>query len=149
MATTVQEFTGNLWNFHSKGHNWIAIPTNSVVKTNGDNVMGAGLAKQAAIRFPEFPSIVGAHLMTHGNIPCVWPAGRLLAIPTKSHWKQPSTITLILESLVRVPALLDRHHISTLYCPHLGCGLGQLEWPTARDAIAPFLDERFIFVTPQ
>lgn len=38
--TLVQEVTGNLWNFHKRG-SWIAIPTNSVVKTNGDNVMAA------------------------------------------------------------------------------------------------------------
>lgn len=142
----IHEVTGNLWEFHHLGH-WIAIPTNGVIRKTGENVMGAGLAKQAAQRFPMFPAAVGDHLCEHGNIPFMWTEGRLIAIPTKSHFRDASSLDLVEASVVRTVALLDQYQIPVLYCPRLGCGLGQLGWTTVREALTPILDDRFMFVS--
>ena len=52
---------GNVWDYHSKGY-WVVIPTNLGWKANGEAVMGAGLAKQAAKRFPNLAKEYGSVL---------------------------------------------------------------------------------------
>mgnify|MGYP006048552271 CR=1 FL=1 len=61
----VLEAHGDLWDVHAQG-SWIAITTNGVIRTNGHGVMGAGLAKQAADRFPRLPLLLGIHLRRFG-----------------------------------------------------------------------------------
>ena len=141
------EVIGNLWDFHQRG-GWIAIPTNCVVRISGDNVMGAGLAKQAADRYQDFPRAVGQHVATGSTNSMAWPKGRLLAIPTKSHWRNPSSLNLIEQSILTALPLLQAYNISRLYCPRFGCGLGQLNWDQVRSVIAPLVDDRFVFVSP-
>lgn len=137
----------DLWDFHANGE-WIAIPTNGVTRSNGEAVMGAGLAKQAAERFPDLPQWLGAHIHQCGNVPHAFPSIRLLALPTKSHWRDKSDLQLIQHSMQTVRQLLAQHHIPQIYCPPLGCGLGGLQWYDVAQAIAPFVDDRFIFVLP-
>ena len=64
--TTVRGCPGDLWQFYAVGE-VIAIPTNGIVKSNGDAVMGAGLAKDAASRFPDLPKWLGDRLKQFGN----------------------------------------------------------------------------------
>lgn len=62
------ELIGNLWDFHRTDLEcFIVIPTNGVLKANGDAVMGAGLAKQAAQRFPTLPKLLGQAIRDTGN----------------------------------------------------------------------------------
>lgn len=65
----IQEQAGDLWDYSARGE-WIAITTNGITKANGQAVMGAGLAKQAATRYPDLPSWLGQRLMRFGNRPC-------------------------------------------------------------------------------
>lgn len=46
----------------------ICITTNGYVKTNGEAVMGRGVAKQAALRWPMLPASLGASLVLRGNV---------------------------------------------------------------------------------
>lgn len=143
----IQEQTGNLWDFSARGE-WIAITTNGIIKANGHAVMGAGLAKQAATRYPELPSWLGERLTRFGNRPHCFRSIRLISFPTKDNWNQPSSLQLITDSLHAIRTILDHEHIARLYCPRPGCGLGQLEWTVVKETIAPFVDDRFIFLTP-
>lgn len=142
----IQEQAGNLWDFAERGE-WIAITTNGIVKTNGQAVMGSGLAEQAAARYPDLPRALGQHLTRMGNIPYCDPALRLISWPTKSDWKRPAEVRLIQQGAHAIRRILDREHITHLYCPPPGCGLGQLTWPQVREALTPLLDTRFIFLT--
>ena len=45
----------------------IAITTNGFVKRDGSAVMGRGLAKAMADRFPRLPRILGSKLYQYGN----------------------------------------------------------------------------------
>lgn len=45
----------------------ICITTNGFVKNNGEAVMGMGIAKQMAERYPELPAILGTAIRMHGN----------------------------------------------------------------------------------
>ncbi len=143
----IKEISGNLWDFH-RGGKWIVIPTNGVINSRGDAVMGAGLAKQAAERFPSLPRLLGQSLRSTGNTHYLFPSMRIITFPTKYHWRHSSDLTLIRTSIGRLALALDRSNIEEVYCPRIGCGLGRLQWDVVRDAIAPLLTERFIFVRP-
>ena len=51
-----QVVEGDIWEHHNDGSRYIVIPTNIGWKTNGHNVMGAGLALQAKTRYPSSPT---------------------------------------------------------------------------------------------
>jgi hypothetical protein len=146
-ALPVQEVVADLWALH-RADEWIAVPTNGMMKANGDAVMGAGLAKEAAQRYPELPRLLGQALREYGNRPFLWASMHLITVPTKTDWKRPSDLSLICQSMERVAMTLETSDIKRLYLPHLGCGLGQLAWPDVRAAIAPYVTERMIFVAP-
>ena len=141
----VLEAHGDLWDVHAQG-SWIAITTNGVIRTNGHGVMGAGLAKQAADRFPSLPSLLGTHLRRFGNLPRSIPSMRIMTLPTKHHFRTASDLALIQNSLQHIQLILTRERIDRLYCPHPGCGLGQLSWQQVRAAIVHVVDHRFLFL---
>jgi len=103
----VAEEPGDLWDLHYQGH-WIAITTNGIVKSDGRAVMGAGLAKQAADRFPDLPRVLGTHLRTCGNTPMAFPTMRIVTFPTKHHFRDASDIGLILDSLRHIQCLVTQ-----------------------------------------
>lgn len=142
----LQEHTGNLWDLHQAGA-WIAIAANGVVKPNGEAVMGAGQAKEAATRFPRLPKSLGTKIQIGGNHPNIFPTLRIITWPTKEHFSNPSEIPLILEGIPVIRGLLDLYQIPSLYCPRLGCGLGHLNWDDVRAALTPLVDDRFIFMS--
>lgn len=45
----------------------ICITTNGFVKNNGEAVMGMGIAKQMAEKFPELPTLLGRAIRANGN----------------------------------------------------------------------------------
>lgn len=143
------ELIGNLWDFHRAESNcFIVIPTNGVLKANGDAVMGAGLAKQAAQQFPTLPKLLGQAIRDTGNAVYFWTDKRLFTLPTKHHWNAPSELTLIQHGVERLALAMEEFPDSRVYCPLLGCGLGQLDWPTVRAAITPYVTDRMLFVSP-
>jgi hypothetical protein len=144
--SSLHELTGNLWTYHEAGA-WIAVATNGIVKSNGQAVMGAGQAKEAATRFPTLPRQLGTKLRVSGNVPHEFPDIRLITWPTKDHFGHPSQLPLILNSVHIIRQILDRYQIQNLYCPRPGCGLGHLRWEDVRAALADIVDERFIFVS--
>ncbi len=144
--TLVQEISGDLWTFHAQGE-WVAIPTNGIVNPSGDAVMGAGLAKDAATRHPDLPRLLGQELRRSGNRPYAFPYARIITVPTKHHWQQPSDLQLIVDSIQAVVRMIEQRNMTRVYFPRLGCGLGQLSWPDVRSAIAPYVTPRCYFVT--
>jgi hypothetical protein len=138
---------GDLWSFHAQGA-YIAITTNGMVKANGEAVLGAGLAKQAAARFPTLAGQLGVALRRHGNVPHLCADLRLITFPTKDDFRFPSTLSLIEQSGHRIVQLLDDHHISILYAPRHGCGLGQLSWASVEPLLSRIFDDRIVIVTP-
>lgn len=132
----------------------VCITTNGVVKSNGENVMGAGVAKQAKELWPELPSIMGRYLKQYGNrafvLGKVNPYGvpyTLLSLPTKHDWKQDSDITLIYKSCEELMLIADKFCLETIYLTPPGCGNGNLNYEvTVQPWISMILDDRFICV---
>jgi len=97
-------------------------------------VMGAGIALEFKVRFPEmFEDYV--ERCKKGEVklgrpyyyPRLYPPS-ILNFPTKDHWRSVSR----LEDIVKGLEYLEKHYeewgILSLAVPPLGCGQGQLEW---------------------
>lgn len=142
------ELTGNLWEFHSQGH-IIGITTNGHVRRDGGCVMGRGIAKQAAKRFPLLEHMVGRVIEQRGLQVEYFPDLSLLIFPVKYHWSRPADLTLIAKSATETIALLDSGAINStkhIYLPRPGCGNGLLDWPIVRSHIEPILTNRVTIV---
>lgn len=154
---------GNIWDFNN-----ICIPTNGVVKSNGENVMGAGVAKQAAERFPFLTSLLGYQIKHYGNVTFKigeFPINKnsyfftdsdssqykylnitLWNFPTKNNWAESSSLRLIEESAKRLSLLMSNDN-SDIYLPQPGIGLGGLLWKDVKPVLEKyFVDDRFVVV---
>lgn len=143
----MQEIIGNVWNLHDQGF-CIGVPTNGNCCRDGRAVMGAGVALAAAQLFPNLPILLGAKLRTSGNHAFYWHEFRLVTLPTKEAWTQPSTLGLIERTAREAVHLADHDRLTGIYCPRLGCGLGGFAWKDVASVLAGLWDDRFIIVHP-
>lgn len=143
----MREEIGDLWHRHGQGH-FVGITTNGAVSKNGQAVMGAGLAKIAALRFPGLKQELGALLTKFGNHVYVFPDYRLVTIPTKHQPFDDSDPALITRSAEECVRYLTHHSIPALYTVRLGCGLGRLNWSAVQPLLQPHWDDRFVILTP-
>lgn len=132
----------------------VCITTNGVVKKNGCAVMGAGIAKQASVRFSGLARNLGDRLTQYGNqaynmglykdnITGKWT--RLITFPTKHHWRDKSDLELIEMSAKQIVDICDRRGITTCYLPRPGCANGGLDWNSqVKPLIDRILDDRFV-----
>jgi len=79
----MREHTGNIWDWIGRAK--LVITTNVGWRSDGTNVMGAGLAKQAAYRYPGIAAWYGAWCRDHSTESCVveHPQHPLIFFPTK------------------------------------------------------------------
>lgn len=129
---------GDIWTTDADA---IVIPTNRV------GVMGAGLARQAATRYPSLAAWYRNACATAS--PCgtihVYRQGErtLICLPTKDHWRESSDLDLMHDGLVALAAYTRsfrygrslRKPFGALAVPMLGCGLGGLAWGAVRPVI--------------
>ncbi len=120
-----------------QGLNILDTPAEAIViPVNTQGVPGAGLAKQAADRWPLWarlyklacddwrlrPGTVVAHHIVGG-------APILIDFPTKTDWSEPSSLELIETGLQALQNwLLRSPYVKSIAIPALGCGLGGLQW---------------------
>ena|SRR5258706_15825231 len=139
----MKKIIGNIWNYHKDG-NWIVIPTNGEVKKNGEAVMGKGLAKQAAERFPTLPLRL-ARMLESGNFTYWYPDLHLITFPTKERWRDRSSLELIKLSLHGLWPWLGLD--DQIYLPRVGCGNGGLSWEKeVKPLLEKYLDDRFVVI---
>jgi len=121
---------------------YVVVPTNIGWKSNGENVMGAGLAQQAAERFPELPKIYGKWCKKKGNHIFVNDRLRIICAPTKTlneeqphlSWQRPSDPELVLYSYIKLLKLAKEWSVEScssegikyIKCPILGSGKGNI-----------------------
>lgn len=148
----------------------ICITTNGFTKTNGEAVMGRGIAKQMADLVPELPNLLGQLLVNYGNK--VHMIGkfkpRLVSFPVKpeyvindgtnvvSHCKTQigektagflakADLTIIEQSCKQLVELANQHpEWNTILVPKAGCGAGELDWKDVEPIMRKYLDNRFI-----
>jgi len=107
-------------------------------------VMGAGLAKQFALRYPEIlpayrkachegvlqPGSVLMHLMPATGNPRF-----IVSFPTKHHWLHPSKSSWIIDGMESMYNALNKEKVESVGLPAIGCGLGGLPWGTVKKII--------------
>lgn len=113
-----------------------------VVPVNCVGVAGKGLALDAARRFPKWEKHYRDTTMSPGL--CDWyqqpavPVGGPLyicAFPTKRHWKDDSSYTMVCIGLGSMLWSLRQYGLKSVALPALGCGLGGLRWNAVRGYI--------------
>ena len=139
---------GDLWSYPADVR---CVTTNGVVKVNGELVMGAGVAKQAAALYPSLAKYLGDQVRRHGNVPFVYGTyastrGLVCSFPTKEHWQEPSKLSLIAHSAQALVKLTDEWGWQTVVMPPPGCGRGGLTWTMVGPVLKPILDDRFVIL---
>ncbi|KKN51576.1 hypothetical protein LCGC14_0621180 [marine sediment metagenome] len=161
------EITGDLF---SQECDAIVIPTNRIRRSNGEAVMGAGVAKEAAKRWPWLPAKYGKELertevaFLYG-LGAVIGFGRddgkyIITFVTKKHWNRPSDPELIRDGARQLADLANQlfpdrvFHLKwdplpRICLPRLGCGLGKLDWEqTVKPILKEYLNDDFVVVSP-
>lgn len=124
----------DVWEAWTEGA-WVVVPTNQMTRRDNTAVMGAGLARQAADRFPELPAQYGAALLRGEAFVC-FPQRRVLLAPTKTDWREPSTLELVSTAVDRLHGWASSHpEVTHVVVPLLGCGRGGLN----REDVGPLL----------
>lgn len=127
----------------------VCIPTNLQVRKDGTAVMGAGLALAASKKWTDLDKYLGV-LLQRGYektiiVQCVHSLN-IVAVPTKDHWRQSSSLILISQSLGELVGLANQWSWKQVWVPSLGTGLGKLStslvWPIMHEK----LDDRFTMV---
>lgn len=152
------EVKGNIWNYHSQS-TLLVVPTNGTVKSNGECVMGRGLALQVKTKFPAFPKILGSHIKENGNVVGYFPIYALVSFPVKWDWHKDADKLLIYRSLKELVYLVKLLDLNTaykglllqpffkVYLARVGCGNGNLDWKEIKPLVEEVLTEsRFIVV---
>lgn len=107
-------------------------------------VMGAGLAKQFKIRFPEmfedYKELCGAGYVRLGEVNIhssgITEPRWIISFPTKHHFKESSKLSSVTSGLKCLRKALTCLEIERVAIPALGCGLGGLMWSDVRAAIS-------------
>ncbi|NJK57474.1 MAG: hypothetical protein HC939_16435 [Pleurocapsa sp. SU_5_0] len=144
------EITGNIFDQNSWSRKPITpeialcVTTNGVVKASGQAVMGAGMAKDFTLVYPQLPVILGQklaccgnqvhYLLTDDNV-------HILSFPTKHHWRDSSNLALIENSAKTLAELAVIRPDCTFVLTEPGCGLGGLSWSVVRNSIATILPD--------
>lgn len=149
---------GNLWELADEGCNALVITTNGFVRKDGQAVMGRGIAKEAADRFPELPKELGTLLRNHGN-QCypLWgyTAYTIVTFPVKPvwgpngvpGWRANAELPIIKQSAEELVALADKYEWTDILLPRPGAGYGHLKWEDVEPMLSNILDNRFTVVT--
>ena len=140
---------GNLWNYLDT--HWVVIPTNLGWRQNGENVMGAGVAKVIKDSHPDVAKWYGQHCMDSRGRPSIveyqFPYGgvqrRLIMFPTKPlntdlphlSWRSPAS-PLLIEHCAGELASFTASTDVPIAMPLVGGGLGMLP----RESVMAILD---------
>ena len=144
----MQELYGDIWEQHKLGR-WVVITTNGDVRQDGACVMGRGVAKQAADKFPSLPFRLGQALEIGGNNSYIFDSLKIITLPVKHHWAEAADLELIEKSLQQLVAWADvppRKH-GRFYLVRPGCANGRRDWETeVKPLCMKYLDDRFVIV---
>lgn len=161
----MKEVKGNIWQFLPAP---IVIPTNQGWKKDSTNVMGKGLARQAAERYPSLPLLLGTYCKERKFYATTWPVEvyshvtgevqLLLCFPTKPlmpqapqfSWHGKASVALVKKSLATLALLASTDprliREEAIYLPLVGCGEGELEEETVLPLLQEALSDKFVLV---
>lgn len=110
-------------------------------------VMGAGLARQFAKRYPkmlrEYQEVCRDGELKPGlmHVYRLHNQRYIINFPTKNHWREKSRLEYIVSGLEELSVVLQEYMIDSIAIPALGCGLGGLDWEDVRPLLEGFRPE--------
>lgn len=153
----------------------LCITTNGFVTSNGNCVMGRGIAKQVATELPQVPALLGKLIKRHGNVTQSILTHNnivLVAFPVKPvftinqgdnvvrhaqgnyglHETVPgfhakADLSIIRDSAERLADLASFNGWKNVILPRPGCGAGELTWDKVKPILDEYLDDRFTSYT--
>ena len=143
----MQELNGDIWS--DKSLDVICILTNGTIKSNGENIMGGGIALEAAIRMPYLPKHYGSMIKSYGlhlQAAAVYNNNgkqqTILAFPTKYHISFNADTKLIMQSFAELQTFCNIFPMYKVGLPRPGSGLGGLEWDKVKDILQYMWDDK-------
>lgn len=135
----------------SNDYDALCILTNGFVKSNGQGVMGRGIAKKVCSYYPQMPTILGNRVQMGGNnvqrLVTTKKGNMLIMFPTKQFWFNESDPELIVKSCVQLEAFILEHKLKSVLLPRPGCGNGKLAWSDVKPLIQEVLSDKVSVVT--
>ena len=136
----MKELNRNMWNIPAEAY---IVPTNGIVKRNGDAVMGKGVALQAALKYPELAQDLGQKLRDYGNQVFAFLYGDvwIITLPTKEHWRDSSSERLVRTSLRQLVEIVSALQIESVVLPLIATGCGGLPKENIKELLHSKLDD--------
>lgn len=149
----MRQITGDIFDIRCDSHQvlWKVVPTNGIVKANGEAVMGAGVAKQMAEMYPFIPMELGTRLTIGGNVPHylgILDGAHWFSFPVKYNFRDKADPQLITMSIIRFSAMVDAGNPTFVLMPKVGCGNGKLSWTSVKPMLETTWgnDDRLVIV---
>lgn len=154
----MKDLKTNYWDIAEK-YEGLVCTINTVVKNNGSLVMGAGIAKDFNFTFEFLDEDWGQKTTSYHNngfsssvLMTKWQDNYskfddkwLIGLPTKYHYKDKSSIELIVKSCRQLVVVCNALGLNKILMTRPGCGCSGLNWEDVKKEIN-FLDDRFTVV---
>ena len=120
-------------------------PAQAIVNTiNTTGAMGAGIALEFALRYPEmFDDYVEKcknGIIEVGKVDYFNTADKtIINFPTKQHFRYPSRIEWIEQGLIHFVSSYKQERITSVAFPKLGCSNGKLNWIDVKRVMEKYL----------
>lgn len=145
----LEEF-GDFWAIQGDAR---CITTNGTLRTNGDAIMGKGIALQAKQRYHRVETTLGRLIQKYGNHVFFIGHG-LISFPTKHDWRDyKSDIGLIKRSAIELVSLfkgdipIKNKANRRILLTRPGCGSGNLDWKEVKPVLQAILSsDEFIVI---
>ena len=145
----MKEIYGDAWDiFANDDFQILCITTNASLRSNGNGIMGAGIALEARNRMPDIEESLGQGLRLFGNIPFRLAESadqEIWSFPVKEEWTQKADIDLIVASCISISEYFKDQTVNILL-PRPGCRRGNLKWKDVKKVIEPLLSDKFSIV---
>jgi len=136
------ETVGDIWEHADRGE-IIVITTNGSLTRDGRAIFGRGVARQAALRFPELAdelgkllAVQGSHVFDLGNGVVTFPV-------EETPWSLPD-LRIIARSARELRLLADHSGWQRIIVPRPGCG--GLSWKEVKPLLESCFDHRFLVI---
>lgn len=142
--TGMIETVGDIWDYAETAV--IAITTNGSLTRDGRAIIGRGVARQAALRYPWIAEKLGRLLAEQGNHLFDLGCGIVTFPVEETAWSQPD-LRIIARSARELRTLADHSGWGRIVVPRPGCGGGGLAWQDVKPLLEACLDQRFLVIS--
>ena len=136
----MKEIKSNVWDLLDE-QSVVCILTNNMILSNGKNIMGGGIAKEASDRNPGLELIVGNAIKYNEYLIGIdnTTKAQMFRFPTKGDVWEKSEFGLIADSLYHLKEYAIQNPNLKIYLPRPGCGLGGLDWEDVKELCESYL----------